>query len=124
MQTDIEDKLKKIQKAEGKIGELRKRQIELEADIRKEEAAERDYQRFQDSSDKATQLITTINQPLIMLKVDPMPPLKKMLKAPDVVDVKEIIKAVSQRCGNAESIQFAINELEKIAKKFEGNAQP
>jgi hypothetical protein len=46
LQTDIEDKIKKIAKAETKISEYRKRQIELEGDIRREEAAEKEYKMF------------------------------------------------------------------------------
>jgi hypothetical protein len=40
----------------------------------------------------------------MLLKVDPLPPLKKILKAPDIVDMKETIKAVNQRCGNSDSL--------------------
>ena len=37
---------------------------------------------------------------------------------PSSFDVKELLKAVSQRCANSESTAFAIKELKAILQKY------
>lgn len=114
IKAQIESKEEKIKKGEESVTSLRRKAIDLETDIGKEEIIQKEHCKKQELEKKASLLVSGINKDLELLKIDEIPSLKKILKAPKIVNFKEMLQAVNFRCANDESVKFAVKELQEI----------
>lgn len=83
--------------------------------IRSEECLEKEYLKWQDTQEKASELIEEVNSTLETLKIDQIPPIKKLMK--NTIDFRELMQAVNQRSASSESIKFAITEMRNVIER-------